>query len=106
MSGEGKLLLDEGACPAGVAMLRARLLSGTLLRAERHAAVHIDETQVASHSEKEPAAPIYRRGFGFHTIHVRWATAPEGPARRDPATGQCRLHHRHGLRRDHRIGPG
>ena len=106
MSGEGTLLLDDGACPAGVAMLQARLLSGTLLRAERHSTVHTDETPVASHAEKEPAAPNYRSGFGFHKIQVRWATAPEGPARSDPATAQRRLHHRHGLRRDHRIGPG
>ena len=38
----------------------------TLPRADAHATVHIGETPVASHSEKEPAAPNDKSGSRFH----------------------------------------
>ena len=30
--------------------------------------IDIDATLIGSHSEKEQAAPTYKRGFGFHPL--------------------------------------
>ena len=44
------------------------LPGGALPLVDGHVIVNIDATLVASHSEKELAAPNYKRGFGFHPI--------------------------------------
>ena len=44
--------------------------------ADRPLVVDLDATLVGSHSEKELAAPTFKRGFGFHPL---WAFADHGP---------------------------
>jgi len=44
--------------------------------ATRPLIVDLDATLVSSHSEKEAAAPTFKRGFGFHPL---WAFADHGP---------------------------
>jgi Transposase DDE domain group 1 len=39
--------------------------------------IDVDATLVTAHSEKEQAAPTFKRGFGFHPM---WAFADHGPA--------------------------
>jgi hypothetical protein len=39
--------------------------------------VYVDATLVTAHSEKQQAAPTFKRGFGFHPV---WAFADHGPA--------------------------
>ena len=39
--------------------------------------IDVDATLVTAHSEKEQAAPTFKRGFGFHPL---WAFADHGPA--------------------------
>ena len=39
--------------------------------------IDIDATLVTAHSEKEQAAPTFKRGFGFHPL---WTFADHGPA--------------------------
>jgi hypothetical protein len=39
--------------------------------------IDLDATLVTAHSEKEKAAPTFKRGFGFHPL---WAFADHGPA--------------------------
>jgi hypothetical protein len=38
--------------------------------------VAVDATLVTAHSEKECAAPTFKRGFGFHPL---WASLDHGP---------------------------
>ena len=58
----------------------------------------VDATIVVTHSEKENAAPTYKRTFGYHPIGVWCDNTGES------ATGQRRIEHR---RRSHRRpGPG
>ncbi len=67
--------------------------------------IDVDATLVTAHSEKEQAAPTFKRGFGFHPLWRSSTTAPTGPGSRcDPAAaGQRRLQHR---RRSHHRDPG
>jgi hypothetical protein len=44
--------------------------------AERPLVIDIDATLITAHSEKEHAAPTYKRGFGFHPL---WTFADHGP---------------------------
>ena len=44
--------------------------------AERPLIVDVDATLVTAHSDKEQAAPTFKRGFGFHPL---WAFADHGP---------------------------
>ena len=69
------LARDPGTAIAGIAAARAQaraaaglLPGGALPLVDGHVIVDIDATLVASHSEKELAAPNYKRGFGFHPI--------------------------------------
>jgi hypothetical protein len=39
--------------------------------------IDVDATLVTAHSEKEAAAPTFKRGFGFHPL---WAFCDHGPA--------------------------
>ena len=41
--------------------------------------IDVDATLVAAHSEKESAAPTFKRGFGFHPL---WAFCDHGPEAR------------------------
>jgi hypothetical protein len=45
--------------------------------AEQPLAIDIDATLVTAHSEKEQAAPTFKRGFGFHPL---WAFVDHGPS--------------------------
>ena len=45
-----------------------QLPGGALPAVDGHVIVDIDATLVTSHSEKELAAPTFKRGFGFHPI--------------------------------------
>jgi Transposase DDE domain group 1 len=45
--------------------------------ASRPLVIDIDATLVTAHSEKESAAPTFKRGFGFHPL---WAFCDHGPA--------------------------
>jgi hypothetical protein len=38
--------------------------------------IDVDATLVTAHSEKESAAPTFKRGFGFHPL---WAFVDHGP---------------------------
>jgi hypothetical protein len=44
--------------------------------AEKPLVVDVDATLVTAHSEKEQAAPTFKRGFGFHPL---WAFVDHGP---------------------------
>lgn len=44
--------------------------------ADRPLVIDVDATLVTAHSEKEGAAPTFKRGFGFHPL---WAFADHGP---------------------------
>ena len=44
--------------------------------ADRPLVVDVDATLVTAHSEKEQAAPTFKRGFGFHPL---WAFVDHGP---------------------------
>src|SRR4051812_20001150 len=44
--------------------------------AARPLVIDVDATLVTAHSEKEQAAPTFKRGFGFHPL---WAFADHGP---------------------------
>jgi hypothetical protein len=45
--------------------------------AARPLVIDVDATLVTAHSEKEQAAPTFKKGFGFHPL---WAFADHGPA--------------------------
>lgn len=69
------LAADAGTALAGIAAARAHaravaalLPGGTLPNVDGHVIVDIDATLVTAHSEKELAAPTFKRGFGFHPI--------------------------------------
>jgi hypothetical protein len=47
------------------------------INAEQPLAIDIDATLVTAHSEKEQAAPTFKRGFGFHPL---WAFVDHGPS--------------------------
>ena len=71
----GALASDPATAIAGIAAARAyaraaagRLPAGALPEVGDRLIVDLDATLVASHSEKELAAPNYKRGFGFHPI--------------------------------------
>ena len=71
----GALASDPATPIAGIAAARAyaraaagRLPAGALPEVGDRLIVDLDATLVASHSEKELAAPNYKRGFGFHPI--------------------------------------
>ncbi len=44
--------------------------------ADRPLVIDVDATLVTAHSEKEQAAPTFKRGFGFHPL---WAFVDHGP---------------------------
>ncbi len=69
------LAADVDAALAGIAAARAyarsvagTLPGGTLPEVDGHVVVDIDATLVTAHSEKEDAAPTFKRGFGFHPM--------------------------------------
>jgi hypothetical protein len=64
-----------------VARVRAWELAGSHgpdhdVDAARPLVIDVDATLVTAHSEKEQAAPTFKRGFGFHPL---WAFADHGP---------------------------
>jgi len=69
------LAADAPAAIAGIAAARAGaraaaglLPGGPLPRIDDRVVVDIDATLVTAHSEKEWAAPTFKRGFGFHPM--------------------------------------
>jgi hypothetical protein len=56
------------AARASVRAMVGRLPGGALPEPGGHVVVDIDATLVTSHSEKELAAPTFKRGFGFHPM--------------------------------------
>jgi hypothetical protein len=66
---------DVQGALAGIAAARAhcravagRLPGGAIREIDDHVVMDIDATLVTSHSEKELAAPTFKRGFGFHPM--------------------------------------
>jgi hypothetical protein len=66
---------DVDGAVAGIAAARAHARSvagllpgGALPDVEGHVVVDIDATLVTSHSEKQWAAPTFKKGFGFHPM--------------------------------------
>ena len=47
-------------------------------RRPARSSIDLDATLVTAHSEKEPAAPNYKRGFGFHPIGAWVDHGPDG----------------------------
>lgn len=71
----GDLAADVDVAIAGIAAARAgarataRLMpGGHLPLVDGHVIVDIDATLITCHSEKELAAPTFKRGFGFHPM--------------------------------------
>ena len=61
------------------AAARAQVASLTAPQAEGgEVVVDIDATLITAHSEKEDAAPTYKRGFGFHTLLAYLDHGPGG----------------------------
>ena len=60
--------------------------------------IDVDATLVTAHSEKEQAAPTFKRGFGFHPLCAFLDHGPAGtgePLTHPAAAGQRRVQHRH-----------
>jgi hypothetical protein len=110
----GTLAADAPAVLAAIHAARAAARSRAWSLAGKHAADHqtdasrplvidVDATLVTAHSEKEQAAPTFKRGFGFHPLCAfldhgpgapgsRWRSccggATPGPTR-SPTTSPC-----------------
>ena len=76
---------DVDAALAGISAARAHvravaglLPGGALPEVDGHVIVDIDATLVTAHSEKELAAPTFKRGFGFHPILAFADHGPDG----------------------------
>lgn len=74
------------------AAARARAWSLAGEHAPDHAAdassplvIDVDATLVGAHSEKESAAPTFKRGFGFHPLWASATTGPRAPGSRWPS---------------------
>src|SRR3954454_9513204 len=83
------LALDAGAALAAIHAARAAARRTAWSVAGEHAADHetdasrplvidVDATLVTSHSEKEQAAPTFKRGFGCHPLCAFLDHGPEG----------------------------
>ena len=65
--------------------------------ADRPLIIDLDATLITAHSDKEHAAPTFKRGFGFHPL---WAFVDHGadgtgePLSVPAAQGKRRLQHR------------
>lgn len=66
---------DVGTAIAGIAAARASaraaaglLPGGSIPEIDGHVIVDVDATLITAHSEKELAAPTFKRGFGFHPM--------------------------------------
>jgi hypothetical protein len=81
------LAADAPAAMAALASARASARARAWSLAGEHAPNHdasaasplvidVDATLVTAHSEKESAAPTFKRGFGFHPL---WAFVDHGP---------------------------
>ncbi len=81
------LAADAPAALAAIASARAAARARAWELAGEHAAdyhasaasplvIDVDATLVTAHSEKESAAPTFKRGFGFHPL---WAFVDHGP---------------------------
>jgi hypothetical protein len=81
------LAADAPAALAAIAAARATARARAWALAGKHAPDHdidasrplvidVDATLVTAHSEKECAAPTFKRGFGFHPL---WAFVDHGP---------------------------
>lgn len=64
--------------PRALAQARQRVWDAAGMRAESGLTLDFDATLVTAHSDKEDAAPTYKRGFGFHPLGV-WADGPQEP---------------------------
>ncbi|MGZ4620299.1 MAG: IS1380 family transposase [Frankiaceae bacterium] len=82
------LAADAPAALAAIAAARAAVRARAWSLAGEHAPDHgidacrplvidVDATLVTAHSEKECAAPTFKRGFGFHPL---WAFCDHGPS--------------------------
>jgi hypothetical protein len=82
------LAADAPAALAAIAAARATARARAWSLAGEHAPDHdasaaspvvidVDATLVTAHSEKESAAPTFKRGFGFHPL---WSFVDHGPA--------------------------
>lgn len=82
-----RLAADAPAALAAIASARATARATSWSLAGEHAPDHdaraasplvidVDATLVTAHSEKESAAPTFKRGFGFHPL---WAFLDHGP---------------------------
>ena len=66
---DGDVAVSAIAAARALARATAGLLpGGALPEVDGHVIVDIDATLVTSHSDKELAAPTFKRGFGFHPL--------------------------------------
>jgi hypothetical protein len=61
-------LAGIAAARAAARMAAGSLPGGAIPEIDGHVVIDIDATLVTSHSEKEWAAPTFKRGFGFHPM--------------------------------------
>lgn len=64
--------------PVGLAQARERVWDAAGVTPETGLTLDFDATLVTAHSDKQDAAPTYKRGFGFHPLGV-WADEPQEP---------------------------
>jgi hypothetical protein len=81
LAGEVPAALAAIAAARAAARARAWSLAGKhapdhATNASRPLVIDVDATLVTAHSEKESAAPTFKRGFGFHPL---WAFVDHGP---------------------------
>lgn len=76
---------DVDAAVAGIAAARASMRAaagllpgGGLAEVDGHVVIDIDATLVDAHSEKEWAAPTFKRGYGFHPMLAFADHGPDG----------------------------
>jgi hypothetical protein len=85
----GALAADAGRALAALDAARASARAAAWGAAGRHApgyqasaarplVIDVDATLVAAHSDKEGAAPTFKRGYGFHPLTVFADHGPEG----------------------------
>src|SRR4051794_21508768 len=113
------LAADAAAALAAIAAARAAARKQAWELAGKHAPDHgadasqpvvidVDATLVTAHSEKESAAPTFKRGFGFHPLWAFLDHGPDGTGEplRPAAPRQRRVEHRHRPQDGHPRRPG
>lgn len=113
------LAADAPKALAAIAAARAQARAQAWTLAGEHAIDHgtgiadplvidLDATLTDAHSEKQHAAPTFKRGFGFHPLwaFIDHGEAGTGEGRGDTATGQRGIEHRRGPQTSPERGTG